>query len=288
MTALPAANYFNDNARTEGEIKQWGEDIRSVIDELVGGSAEADLTISSGAVVPTGATHRIDTEASASSDDLDTLTATNTPSGRLVLIRAKNSARTVVVKHNASPGAGQISLADGADFSIDDAKKAILLFNNGNYWEEIDRFWGGDKAALREWLGLKIGEDVQAYDADTAKLDVAQAWTKGQAHTHVNEASSSNAIAWDCQDGNVFVVDDLDENTTIGLPSNPADGVYLFIIQQGSTGGTVSWNAGYDFPGGSAPTASSGAGKVDHFQITIWTDDSSTKMYDVDAATAYS
>jgi hypothetical protein len=38
MTALAAAGYISDNARTEGQLKQFLEDILAVIKEMPGGS----------------------------------------------------------------------------------------------------------------------------------------------------------------------------------------------------------------------------------------------------------
>ena len=316
MTALPAANYFNDNVRTEGEIKQWGEDIRSVIDELMGGSAEADLTIATGAVVPTGATHRIDTEASASTDDLDTITATNTPSGRLLLIRAKNTARTVVVKHNASPGVDQISLADGEDFSLNDAVKSILLFYNGTYWEEFWRHWGNGEVTGRTALTapatgdelivydlsatknrkitlanlLKVvnaltadatpdgaADEVITYDASAAAVKkvvldnlasgaaTAQEYTKTQ-NFNATALTDGATINWDAEANQVCKVT-LGGNRTMAAPTNLKDGAfYSFTAIQDATGSrTLTWNAVFKFPGGTAPTLTTTASARDEF-----------------------
>ena len=71
MTALPAKDYANDNARTEGQIKQVFEDIIAASKELLGGITAGALTISAGAVTPTTGTIVVDTEASAATDDLD-------------------------------------------------------------------------------------------------------------------------------------------------------------------------------------------------------------------------
>ena len=276
MTALPAANYFNDNARTEGEIKLWGEDIRQVIAELMGGAAIGALTIASGAIVPTTAIAAVDTEAAASTDDLDTITATNHPSGRFFWIWASNSARTVVVKHSASPGAGQISLNDGADFSIDDAKKSMLLRYNGTYWVEVLRDWGGDTSALRTWLGVKIGTDVQAYDADTAKLDVAQEWAQAQSF---NQAALTDGatIGWNAATQQVAGVT-IAGNRTMAAPTNIPQGRFISVrVKQDGTGSrTLSWNTVFKFPGGTAPTLSTAANAVDLF--IFWCDGTNCEL----------
>lgn len=138
MTVLPAAGYLSTSSRTTAQMKKAFDDLRDVVAEILGGTAASELTISSGSVTPTSAFHTIDTEADAASDDLTNIDVTNTPAGRFILIAAANDARTVVVKHE-SGGSGQISLVDGADFSIDDDDKALLLVLVGTTWVEIYR-----------------------------------------------------------------------------------------------------------------------------------------------------
>lgn len=80
-----------------------------------------ELTISSGVITLTGTYHRVDTEADASSDDLDTI---NTGSdGLIVVLRAENTARTVVIRD----GTGNIETADGNDIFLDNTEKTVLL-----------------------------------------------------------------------------------------------------------------------------------------------------------------
>lgn len=96
-------------------------------------SAATKLTIASGAVIPSRFAHTIETESLTSSDDLDTLTATNFVAGNLIMISAFNTARTVVVKH----GTGNILLPDDTDISLDDDEKTLLLRYNGTNWVYI-------------------------------------------------------------------------------------------------------------------------------------------------------
>ncbi len=137
MTTLPASGYWENNARTEGEGKQWGEDIRDVIAELLGGSAASMLTIASGVILPITANHTIEGEASAS-DDLTNITTTNMPDGRILLITAYNASHVITVK-DAAGGAGQIHLYNGADFALDSTTKWLLLKRVGTDWYEVMR-----------------------------------------------------------------------------------------------------------------------------------------------------
>lgn len=90
-----------------------------------------EFTIASGAITPIGSYISIDTEASAASDDLDTITATNYRHGDLLVIEAANSARTVVVKDST----GNINAP--ADISLDHAQDKVLMIWDGSNWQVI-------------------------------------------------------------------------------------------------------------------------------------------------------
>lgn len=92
----------------------------------------SDLTISGGVITVTGSYHRVDTEGSAASDDLDTITAAS-ESGQILVIRPSNSARTVVMKD----GTGNLFLA--GDFSMDNNTDTITLISDGSNWIETSR-----------------------------------------------------------------------------------------------------------------------------------------------------
>lgn len=104
----------------------------------MGGSlafTSSELTIASGAITPTRTAHTVDTESDASTDDLDTITATNVGTGAFLILRAENGGRTVVVKN----GTGNIILTGGTDYSLDDASRTITLYYDGTNWLEITR-----------------------------------------------------------------------------------------------------------------------------------------------------
>ena len=83
-------------------------------------STALELTISSGAITPTSTIHTVDTESNAASDDLTTIASGW--ENQLLLIRADNTARTVVVKS----ATGNI-LTGGSDISLDDTNKYLLF-----------------------------------------------------------------------------------------------------------------------------------------------------------------
>ena len=92
-----------------------------------------ELTISSGSVTATQSYHTIDTESDAASDDLDTISGGI--EGMVLIIRAINSARSVVVKD----GTGNIECA--GDFTMDNAQDTITLVYDDTLddWFEISR-----------------------------------------------------------------------------------------------------------------------------------------------------
>ncbi len=91
-------------------------------------------TIASGEItISNGSFYRVDTEASAATDDLTTITTTSAIAGHLLIIAAASSARTVVCKD----GTGNLRLA--GDFSLDNGQDRLMLMYDGTFWVEISR-----------------------------------------------------------------------------------------------------------------------------------------------------
>jgi hypothetical protein len=97
---------------------------------------DTELTISGGVVTATKSYHSIDTEGDGGTDNLDTISGGT--DGAMLVIRAANSARDVVVKH----GTGNIylDLTDG-DFTMNHVYDTMTLIydNGGSVWLEISR-----------------------------------------------------------------------------------------------------------------------------------------------------
>lgn len=156
----------------------------------------------------------------------------------------------------------------------------VVTINNSN-WSGTDLAVanGGtgasDASGARTNLGLAIGSDVQAFDADTAKTDVAQEYTAAQ-NFDAQSLSDGASIAWNLATQQYAKVT-LGGNRTLAAPSNMKDGGWytLRILQDGGGNRTLSYNSVFKFPGAEVPTLSTGAADLD---ILVCTSDG-TNMY---------
>jgi hypothetical protein len=132
-----------------------------------------------------------------------------------------------------------------------------------------------DAAAQRTTLGLVIGTDVQAYDADTAKTDVVQAFTAAQRGA-ITALTDGATITADFAVANNFSVT-LGGNRTLANPSNLTAGQSgcIWITQDGTGSRTLAYGSQWDFTGGTAPTLSTAASSVD---CLVYAVQSSTKI----------
>jgi len=81
--------------------------------------------------------------------------------------------------------------------------------------------------------------------------------------TDVTTVTDQATLAIDCSLGNVFKVT-LGGNRTVGAPSNPRDGqVIQFFVIQSTGSNTLTWNAVFKWPSGTAPTLSTAASAID-------------------------
>jgi hypothetical protein len=112
-------------------------------------------------------------------------------------------------------------------------------------------------------LGLAIGTNVQAYDADTAKTDVAQSFTAAQRGAVVALTDGATITA-DFALANNFSVT-LGGNRTLANPSNLVAGQsgVIKITQDGTGSRTLAYGSNWDFAAGTAPTLTTTANAVD-------------------------
>jgi hypothetical protein len=124
-----------------------------------------ELTIVSGTVTCTQTLHRIDTEGDIATDDLDTIIGGT--DGDIIIVRAENGTRTVVLKD----GTGNLKLG-GRDLELIDTNMAVMLFYSG---------------VLDQWL--LIGDGGGSATAAVSDDAFSSAWDGGTA-----VAPSRNAV----------------------------------------------------------------------------------------------
>jgi hypothetical protein len=130
----------------------------------------------------------------------------------------------------------------------------------------IEELQAGDDVA-----GLVIGTDIQAYDADTAKTDVAQSFTAAQRGA-ISALTDGATITPNFALANNFSVT-LGGNRTLANPTNLTAGQSgsIFVTQDGTGSRTLAYGTQYDFIGGTAPTLSTAANAVDRIDYVVRT-----------------
>ena len=114
-----------------------------------------------------------------------------------------------------------------------------------------------------------IGTTVQGYDADTAKTDTAQTYTKAQRGT-ITTLTDGATITPDFAASNNYTVT-LGGNRTLANPSNLTAGQSgsIFILQDGTGSRTLAFGSYWDFAGASAPTLTTDASAVDRIDYIV-------------------
>lgn len=108
-----------------------------------------------------------------------------------------------------------------------------------------------------------IGSTVQGYDANTAKLNITQSFTKAQRGTIVSLTDGAT-ITPDFSLGNNYSVT-LGGNRTLANPTNITAGQsgVIVITQDGTGSRTLAYGSYFKFAGGTAPTLTTTAAAVD-------------------------
>jgi len=119
-------------------------------------------------------------------------------------------------------------------------------------------------SAARTALGLAIGSDVQAFDADIVAKDTNNTFTAAQRGSTDTDTSNTGSVTLDFNTNQNFVLT-FTGNVTLANPSTEAVGQSGFIvcIQDGTGSRTLSLGTDYETAGGSGITLSTAASSTD-------------------------
>lgn len=158
------------------ELISFGTDSveRAFLDEfgfapqLYSGYDDTTVAVIAGGVITLGSSfQKVDTQASAATDDLDTITPPHVGLPYFAFIKPNDGARTIVIKHNT----GNIQCVGGADITLDDIyEQAILIYDtvSGDWTAQMGVPGGGGGGSA---LTVKE-EDGAPSDAAVVEIQV--------------------------------------------------------------------------------------------------------------------
>jgi hypothetical protein len=143
------------------------------------------------------------------------------------------------------------------------ASAATALTNLGGTTAGKAVFTAASVAAAQQAIDVEVGVDVQAYDVDTAKTDVAQSFTKAQRGSIV-ALTDGATITPDFSLANNYSVT-LGGSRTLANPTNITAGQsgVITITQDGTGSRTLAYGSYFKFAAGTAPTLTTTASAVD-------------------------
>jgi hypothetical protein len=155
------------------------------------------------------------------------------------------------------------NLSDEANAGTARTNLGLAIGTNVQAYDADLTTLGAGGTSARSFLGLAIGTDVQAYDADTAKTDVVQSFSVAQRGT-ITALTDGATITPDFNNANNFSVT-LGGNRTLANPTNQTAGQsgVIVITQDGTGSRTLAYGSYFKFPGGTAPTLTTTASAVD-------------------------
>lgn len=228
MTQTPPDGYMGNASRTTAQMQQAFEDVSSVLMELLGGHSESSaVTLSGNAFSPV-----VDycvyplLPSSGTTDNLKTIDATSVRDGAVIILRNSNAANTITVQDST----GNLHLADGANYAINNTGDYIAFVYRGSAWYEV---WRTGANIIKVLPGAK-SEATVTEDASNRIVP-----TQAQHSVDTNAAASAQNLdgASSAFTGNELTLRAVNASHVVTIRNNqtPGTGYYPFLTSDGNS-----------------------------------------------------
>jgi len=216
----------------------------NIAEQLTYGTATGNRTVSTSATITTGTIPNLTSStANITLGTIPTLTAGTTTS---TAANITNGTIQTLTASTATISQGSAILTQGTIATLNSTTGTI-----GNFTTTLT----GD---------VTISTGSATVGTRVAVVNTAQEYTAAH-NFNATTLTSGNSIAWDLSSNQVTRLV-LSTNGTMADATNKVDGsTYILIVTQGTGSNTLAWNATYKWPGGTAPTLTTGSAKSDIF-----------------------
>ncbi len=238
----------------------WGTTLNTQIEMVEDGLAgRADITLAASEYTLSTANGATDEARMMLLDMSGTITAN-------IDVIVPTSSKFYIAKNGTSGSFTVTVKTTGGSGIVVEQGKTLLLYCDGTNVEEVS---ANPPGAVALATSATLAEDSTLFDGDAkalfALLAGNQSFTKAQAVTSVDLSNDASNIAVDATLTNYFRTT-LDQTTLeLDNPTGMKDGQALVfrVLQDGTGGRLLTYGTKYKFPGGTAPTLSTGISAVD-------------------------